>query len=503
MRPDTSLTQKQPPVDLPGAQPRACAWTVPQIEGKDRPLSRTFHAACVVDDRWLVVFGGSTGVKLLSCTWEFDLESERWQKIQNSTPVVPAGRYGHTLTYIKKKREILLVGGLDANKVACRDSVYTLNVTTWAWTAARLSPERSTRKGNDGATTSNTCVGRIAALATARGLHTANLLSSSSNKLVVFGGIPNADLSNNAVSNRHSSTRTSQLIQIDTDTHHLMEPRTTGAPPSPRYSHASVVLDLGNQRPTLLVTGGVTLFADLLCSDVFVLELHSWAWQNVPGLGTGTPDTDCRLSAGGGGGGGGGGEGGGRSGTGGGGAGSGGGAAVGARHPPPLPPQIIGRDLWDEGKLERERERERVRIGLAPELGDEGLGSEALLRLPAPGLANHTICALPRRPGATELAYIFGGRRGRRYLQTHTHTHTHTHNHTPTHTHTHTGALSALRACSHALSSLSIETRHTTSSLSSRTPRTHMPRSKPAEAGQQAPRAAAKLVGEEQEQEQG
>jgi uncharacterized membrane protein YgcG len=441
MRPDTSLTQKQPPVDLPGAQPRACAWTVPQIEGKDRPLSRTFHAACVVDDRWLVVFGGSTGVKLLSCTWEFDLESERWQKIQNSTPVVPAGRYGHTLTYIKKKREILLVGGLDANKVACRDSVYTLNVTTWAWTAARLSPERSTRKGNDGATTSNTCVGRIAALATARGLHTANLLSSSSNKLVVFGGIPNADLSNNAVSNRHSSTRTSQLIQIDTDTHHLMEPRTTGAPPSPRYSHASVVLDLGNQRPTLLVTGGVTLFADLLCSDVFVLELHSWAWQNVPGLGTGTPDTDCRLSAGGGGGGGGGGEGGGRSGTGGGGAGSGGGAVVGARHPPPLPPQIIGRDLWDEGKLERERERERVRIGLAPELGDEGLGSEALLRLPAPGLANHTICALPRRPGATELAFIFGGRRGRRYLQTHTHTHTHTHTITHLHTHTHTQVL--------------------------------------------------------------
>jgi hypothetical protein len=158
---------------------------------------------------------------------------------------------------------------------------------------------------------------------------------------------------------------------------------------------------------------------------------------------------------------------------------------VGARHPPPLPPQIIGRDLWDEGKLERERERERVRIGLAPEQGDEGLACAALLRLPAPGLANHTICALPRRPGATELAYIFGGRRGRRCSHTRTHTHTHTHNHahthththtrphslalslslslTHTHTHTHTGAPSRSRACSHALSSLSIETRHTTS----------------------------------------
>ncbi|MGB1607997.1 MAG: kelch repeat-containing protein [Promethearchaeia archaeon] len=60
--------------------------------------------------RWLVVFGGSTGVKLLACTWEFDLETERWRSIRHPGTVMPTSRYGHTLTYIKHKREILLFG---------------------------------------------------------------------------------------------------------------------------------------------------------------------------------------------------------------------------------------------------------------------------------------------------------------------------------------------------------------------------------------------------------
>ena len=71
MKPETKLVQREPPVEPASPPPRVCAWTVPQIEGKDRPLSRAFHAACVVDDRYLIVFGGSTGVKLLSCTWIF------------------------------------------------------------------------------------------------------------------------------------------------------------------------------------------------------------------------------------------------------------------------------------------------------------------------------------------------------------------------------------------------------------------------------------------------
>jgi hypothetical protein len=39
--------------------------------------------------RCLVIFGGSTGVKLLSCTWEFDLEVERWRQIQHDGTLLP------------------------------------------------------------------------------------------------------------------------------------------------------------------------------------------------------------------------------------------------------------------------------------------------------------------------------------------------------------------------------------------------------------------------------
>lgn len=37
-----------------------------------------------------------------------------------------------------------------------------------------------------------------------------------------------------------------------------------------------------------------------------------------------------------------------------------------------------------------------------------------MLHFPAPGLAHHALCALPKRPGATELAYVIGGKKGRR-----------------------------------------------------------------------------------------
>ena len=114
MRPDLRLSQKEPPVEHPSLpSTRVCAWTVPQIQGKERPLSRAFHAACVVEERFLVIFGGTTGVKLLSCTWEFDLEQECWRKIQHDPDsLVPTGRYCHTLTHLKSKRELLLLGGL-------------------------------------------------------------------------------------------------------------------------------------------------------------------------------------------------------------------------------------------------------------------------------------------------------------------------------------------------------------------------------------------------------
>lgn len=306
---------------------------------------------------------------------------------------MPSGRYGHTLTYLKKQKEILLVGGLDANRVACKDSTYVLNVITWTWQSARLGSERNSHKEGRPAASSIACPWprtRSAALVSERGLHTANLTSTLSSKLILFGGLVNAAVGNDSLALRHSNTIANQLIQIDTETFYVSEPKTTGAAPCPRYAHAAAVLDLGNHQVTLLVTGGMHLFTDFFCSDLFLLDLATWTWRCVSSSNTGSPNP-AHLSI--------------------------------ARGPDALPKTgggdlaarkstaMVGRDLWDEDKREREREREQFREGMAEAAVPPGQG---ILRLPAPGLAHHTLCALPKRPGATELAYVIGGRKGRR-----------------------------------------------------------------------------------------
>ena len=49
-------------------------------------------------------------------------------------------------------------------------------------------------------------------------------------------------------------------------------------------------MDLGNNRASLLIAGGMNLFSDLLCSDLYLLELgNTWAWRNLPSLDTPSP----------------------------------------------------------------------------------------------------------------------------------------------------------------------------------------------------------------------
>eukprot|EP00961_Rhodomonas_salina_P114973 1547090-Rhodomonas_salina.1 len=104
------------------------AWTVPPIPDKLRPPARCYHAACVINDRWMVIHGGWSGVKLLCCTWIFDLLNSKWQRTASPHGgLIPSGRYGHTLTYVPERKEILLLGGLDQQKKACKDALYTLD----------------------------------------------------------------------------------------------------------------------------------------------------------------------------------------------------------------------------------------------------------------------------------------------------------------------------------------------------------------------------------------
>ena len=55
---------------------------------------------------------------------------------------------------------------------------------------------------------------------------------------------------------------------------------------------------------------------------------------------------------------------------------------------------IFGRDLFNEEEKEKERQRERIRNGLS---GGDGEEREDGLCFAAPGLAQHTLCSLPRR----------------------------------------------------------------------------------------------------------
>lgn len=314
--------------------------------------------------RYLVVFGGSTGVKLLNCTWEFDLQLERWRALHHTGSLVPSGRFGHTLTYLKKRRQIFLLGGLDANRVACTDSSYILDVATWTWQIARLGSERCVAH-KDARPASSTSThpwpkARSAALVSARGLHTSTLMSASSKKLILFGGLLNAAKGNDSLALRHSNTTANQLILIDTDSYHVSEAKTTGTPPCPRYAHAAAALDLGNQQVTLLVSGGLHLFTDFFCSDLFLLDLSTWTWQAIPALTCGSPDAmrvpiaedaaaargiaqEAAAPRGGG------------SGPISNGPHNGSGRDAASRKSSAA---IVGRDLWDQDKRDRERERE-------------------------------------------------------------------------------------------------------------------------------------------------
>ena len=180
-------------------------------------------------------------------------------------------------------------GGLDANKVACKDSSYRLDVSTWQWHTFRLSPEISSPKTQ----THMWPKTRPTSIVSERGQHSANLVACSSlesGKLILFGGLQSAGINKDALFDAnvaHSNTKASLLVQVDVNTFHVSEPRTTGTPPCPRHSHAAAVVDLGNNRASLLIAGGMNLFSDLLCSDLYLLELgNTWAWRNLPSLAT-------------------------------------------------------------------------------------------------------------------------------------------------------------------------------------------------------------------------
>ena len=102
-----------------------------------KPCARSSHAACAVDDRWVIVHGGWTGLKPLSCCWALNLETFSWNQIK-AAGEQPSARQGHSISFFPKTRKLLLFGGLDASGAVVKDKAYFLTVPAditdrWHW----------------------------------------------------------------------------------------------------------------------------------------------------------------------------------------------------------------------------------------------------------------------------------------------------------------------------------------------------------------------------------
>jgi hypothetical protein len=96
-----------------------------------KPSGRAHHAACIVENRFLLVHGGNNGLRPISCCWALDLATSIWTEVSTDghsmgeakcvadTLRMPSARYGHSLSYLPDHKIVLLLGGLDA----CKKSV--------------------------------------------------------------------------------------------------------------------------------------------------------------------------------------------------------------------------------------------------------------------------------------------------------------------------------------------------------------------------------------------
>lgn len=243
----------------------------------------------------MVIFGGTTDLKALNCSWVLDLQSSTWQKLTCDGDL-PSGRFGCTMTPINRERQILLLGGLSSTGAACKDNLYVLNLPEvpspscelpmegWQWTKKSISGRNRV----------------IAAIMLERGLHTACRVGWR-HEIVVFGGIQDLEAPRSRMEN---------LFCLDPDVSQCFEIRAIGKPPSPRYAHSACRAHIGGPRSTMLVVGGIdvspskALLGDAvtssLCLDVGDAmsgpdseRARSTVWNSSMTLGCGQAFSSC------------------------------------------------------------------------------------------------------------------------------------------------------------------------------------------------------------------
>lgn len=119
---------------------------IPQDSNRT-PTPRAYHAAAMVNNEWMYIFGGGGPSEQLNASgtqmettfgdmWRFNIQQETWEKV-STTGNAPSPR-GYLAMHAKGSH-IFLYGGYSSGKMLY--DLYCLNTNTHVWTCLKKQPE--------------------------------------------------------------------------------------------------------------------------------------------------------------------------------------------------------------------------------------------------------------------------------------------------------------------------------------------------------------------------
>lgn len=210
------------------------------------PAARAFHAASVLSEDRMVVFGGLTlengKEKYLNDTWIFDNTLLKWREL-STTGTAPKGRVHCTINCLTDENKIILFGGFDGTDFL--NDMWELDLQTSVWANIKSTGCPSPRAG-----------------------HSTSIFSGSLGAtLILFGG-------------RGEVSYHNDLYLLDLKKYTWIKPLTSGDGGPPRaYSGAAV------EGKNLYIVGGEIFYKSLetreMFADIYTLHSVSMRWNKT------------------------------------------------------------------------------------------------------------------------------------------------------------------------------------------------------------------------------
>lgn len=102
----------------------------------DLPAKRSAHSACLIDGRFLYVFGGWDGMTELGDLYRFDIPGKTWRRMTTEGPA-PCPRHFHNAVALG--RHMYVFGGYDGAR--WRNDTVCLNLDTLVWEEIKLEDD--------------------------------------------------------------------------------------------------------------------------------------------------------------------------------------------------------------------------------------------------------------------------------------------------------------------------------------------------------------------------